>query len=105
MHTPLRKGSTGVLKGKRKAGRIEDIREKFTDGLIVLRRVLERIAKSCIRIQLVLYTKDQINDRSEIKELHRPLDNVSQKLRITTAVCGDKLPEGYVAVSVQDLSA
>lgn len=99
-----RKGGTGVLKGKGKAGRIEDVREQFTDGLIVLRRVLERIAKLCIRIQLVLYTKTRINDRSEMKELYRPLDNVTQKLRITTAVCGDELPEGYVAVSVQDLS-
>lgn len=101
----FRKGSTGVLKGKRKAGRIDDVREKFTDGLIVLRKMLERIAKSCIRIQLVLYTKTQINDRSEIRELRKPLYNVSQKLMITTAVCGDKLPEAHVAVSVQDLSA
>ena len=72
-----RKGRTGVLKGKGKAGRIEDVREKFTDGLIVLRRMLERIAKLCIRLQLVLYTKTQIKDRSELAELHRPLDHVS----------------------------
>ena len=98
-----KKGHAGVLKGKGKAGHIDDIREKFAIGLIVLRRMLERIAKSCIRIQLVLYTKTQIKDRSELAVLYRPLDNVPQRLRITTAVCGDELPEGYVAVSVQDL--
>ena len=100
-----RKGYTGVLKGKRKAGNIDDIREKFTNGLVILRRILERISKSCICIQLVLYTKTEIQDRSELIELHRPLDNVSPKLSIATAVCGAELPKGYVTVSVQDLSA
>ena len=100
-----RKGYEGVLKGKGKAGNIGDIREKFIDGLIVLRKILEKITKLCIRIQLVLYTKTEINDRSELIELHRPLDNVSPKLSIATAVCGAELSKGYVNVSVQDLSA
>lgn len=100
-----RKGHAGVLKGRGKAGSIDDVREKFTDGLIVLRRMLERITKSCIHIQLVLYTKTEIKDRSELTELHRPLDNIPQRLRITTAVCGNELPEEYVTVYVQDLPA
>lgn len=100
-----KKGHAGVLKGKGKAGSIDDVREKFTNGLVVLRRILERIAKSCIRLQLVLYTKTEIQDRSELVELHRPLDNVSPKLSIATAVCGAELPKRYVTVSVQDLSA
>ena len=98
-----RKGHAGVLKGKGKAGNIDDVREKFTDGLIVLRKMLEKITKLCIRIQLVLYTKTEIKDRSELVELHRPLDNVPQKLSIATAICGAELPDGYVTVSVQDL--
>ena len=98
-----KKGREGVLKGKGKAGSIDDVREKFTNGLVVLRRILERIAKSCIRLQLILYTKTEIKDRSELVELHRPLDNIPHRLSIATAVCGDELPEGYVTVSVQDL--
>lgn len=98
-----RKGRGGVLKGKGKAGRIDDVREKFADGLIVLRRMLERMVKPCICIQLVLYTKTEIKDRSELVELNRPIHNVPNRLRITTAVCGNKLPDKYVSVSLLKL--
>ena len=98
-----RKGRGGVLKGKRKAGRIDDVREQFADGLIVLRKMLERMAKPCICMQLVLYTKTEIKDRSELRELNRPMHNVPNRLRITTAVCGNKLPDNYVSVPLQKL--
>ena len=98
-----RKGGTGVLKGKGKAGNVDAVRKQFADGLIVLRKVLERMAKSCICLQLVLYTKTQITDRSELKQLKKKLYNTPQKVTITTSVCGNKLPEKYVTVSVQEL--
>ena len=98
-----RKGSTGVLKGKRMAGRIDDVRQQFADGLIVLRKLLERTAKSSICLQLVLYTQSEIKDRSELTALHKPLYNVPQKLRIIPTICGDKLPEKYVTIPVREL--
>lgn len=99
----FRRGSKGIFKGKRKAGRIDDVREQFTGGLIVLRQILEKISRQYARVQMVLYTRNSISDRSELKKLRKPLNNVTGKLCIANASCGAKLPAGYVRVPVQGL--
>ena len=98
-----RRGFKNILERKGKAGRIGDVRDQFAGGLIVLRQILERISKQCACIQMVLYTKCIINDRSELRELRKPLYNTTHKLVIEPAGCGNNLPDGYVRVSVEDL--
>lgn len=98
-----RRGHKKGLEGKGKAGNIDDVRGQFRGGLIVLRKILERIAKTRIRVQLVLYTKNEIQDSSERKRLRRPFYNGPKNLGISMAVCGKNMPKDYVAVSVQDI--
>lgn len=98
-----RRGFKGALEGKGKAGHVGPVRGQFRGGLIVLRKILDRISKSRIHVQLVLYTKTQIQDRSEKKRLRRPLSNGPPNLGITMAICGEKIPADHVAVCVQDI--
>ena len=99
----FRRGSKGIFEGKRKAGHIDDVREQFAGGLIVLRQILERISRQHARVQMVLYTRNSIGDRSELKKLRKPLYNVTGKLRIANVSCGADLPNWYVRVPVRDL--
>lgn len=85
------------------AGSIDHVRAQFSDGLIVLRRVLERIGKPRARIQLVLYAGTRITNISELNLLHQPLDKVTPRLTIIDIKCGSELPDKYVPVSVKNL--
>ena len=98
-----RRGFRKILEGKGKAGHIDPVRRQFKGGLIVLRRMLERIGKPRAHIQLVLYAKTEIQDRSEKKRLRRHLSNGPSNLGITMAICGEKIPADYVAVHVRDI--
>lgn len=98
-----KRGHKKILEGRGKAGDINHTRGQLNGGLIVLRRMLERIAKSEVRVQLVLYTKAKISDRSEQQKLRCPLDNGPRKLGISLAICGEKIPADHVFVRVQDL--
>lgn len=93
----------GPLAGGIGASNIDHIRAQFSDGLIVLRRILERIGKSRAHMQLVLYTKSQITNASELNLLHQQLDKVTPKLRIIDTKCNSELPDKYVPVSVKSL--
>ena len=98
-----RRGKKKALEGLGKAGDIDCVRGQFRGGLIVLRRMLERITKPKVHVQLVLYTKAKIPNRSEQKRLHHSLANGPHNLGISLAVCGDQLPDNNVAVCVEDL--
>ena len=96
----FRSGKKGVLKGQGLAGRIEDVRAQLANGLDVLLRVLKNLQRNIIKIQVVLYTKSVIKDRSELKQLRKPLHIKFPKLTIQNVPCGGNLPDGYVPVSL-----
>ena len=98
-----REGSKKAFKGQRKAGRVEDVRGQFEGGLAILCAMLERIKKTNACVQFVLYTKTKIDHYAEQKKLRKPLSSATPNLMITTAVCGDQLPNNYIPVSVQEM--
>lgn len=94
----FREGKSGVMKGRGLAGRIEDVRTQLVNGLKILFEILEKVQKKNVKVQLVLYTKKIIKDRSELKQLQKPPDNRFTKLTIQNVSCGDILPNKYVPI-------
>ena len=94
----FRDGKSGIMKGRGLAGRIEDVKAQLVNGLKILFEMLEKVQKKNVKVQLVLYTKKIIKDRSELIQLRKPPDNRFTKLTIQNISCGDILPDKYVSI-------
>ena len=74
---------------------VDEAREQFCGGLLVLHKVLVKTQKSEVDLQIVLFTKSKITDSSELKRLRKPLNHHTKNISILSRECGCDLPSAY----------
>lgn len=80
---------------------VNKTRDQFCGGLDVLRKAYKEIGKSEAYLQLVLFTKLNL-ERSELKRLRRPLPGLPHKITIINRACGCDLPDQYLRLQLHN---